>query len=322
MAELSALETQESDATPTAGDPAMAPGRVIAELRDVWKSYGEVVALYGIDLQVHAGEVLGLLGPNGAGKTTTVNLLLGLAQPLQGSVKVFGHDPRDSRSRRHVGAMLQISAVPETLRVAELIDLFSSYYPDPLPIEETLRIAGLEGLERRPFGQLSGGQRQRVLFALSICGDPELLYLDEPTTGLDVEARRGLWAQIRQFVDRGRSVVLTTHYLEEADALADRIVLLNKGRTIAEGSPAEIKARVQGRRIRCRTRLHPFEIKGIPGVTQVTEVDGLLEILTPRAEPIVRELLMRDSDLSDLEVLGAALDDAFLALTDSNKEAA
>ena len=320
MAEVSSLSTQSSNAPTT--DPAMAPGRVIAELQDVWKSYGDIVALYGIDLQIHAGEVLGLLGPNGAGKTTTVNLLLGLSQPLQGTVQVFGHDPSHARSRMHVGAMLQISAVPETLRVAELIDLFSSYYPDPLPIDETVHIAGLEGIEKRPFGQLSGGQRQRVLFALSICGDPELLYLDEPTTGLDVEARRGLWAQIRQFVDRGRSVVLTTHYLEEADALADRIVLLDGGRTIAEGSPAEIKARVQGRRIRCHTRLHPFEIKGIPGVTQATEVDGVTEILTPRAEPIVRELLMRDPELSDLEVLGAALDDAFLALTHSNKEAA
>lgn len=322
MADLSTATAQDMEEETRSADPAMAPGRVIAELRDVWKSYGDVVALYGIDLQVHAGEVLGLLGPNGAGKTTTVNLLLGLSKPLQGTVQVFGHDPSDAASRMHVGAMLQISAVPETLRVAELIDLFSSYYPDPLPIGETLRIAGLEGLEKRPFGELSGGQRQRVLFALSICGDPELLYLDEPTTGLDVEARRGLWAQIRQFVGRGRSVVLTTHYLEEADALADRIVLLNKGRTIAEGSPAEIKSRVQGRRIRCRTRLHAFEIKGIPGVTQATEVDGVLEILTPRAESVVRELLMRDSDLADLEVLGAALDDAFLALTHTDKEAA
>ncbi len=295
-------------------------GQVIAELRDVWKSYGEVVALYGLDLQIRAGEVLGLLGPNGAGKTTTVNLLLGLVQPLQGSVEVFGMDPQSTRSRMHVGAMLQISAVPETLRVRELVELFSSYYPSPMVVDETIRIAGLEGLEDRPFGKLSGGQRQRVLFALSICGDPELLYLDEPTTGLDVEARRGLWSQIRSFVDRGRSVVLTTHYLEEADALADRIVLLDRGRSIAEGTPAEIKSRVQGRRIRCRTRLHPFELQGIPGIRRIEEIDGILEILTPRAEPIVRELLMRDADLADLEVLGAALDDAFLALTETSKE--
>jgi len=294
---------------------------VIAELEDVWKSYGDLMALCGLDLEIRAGEVLSLLGPNGAGKTTTVNLLLGLAKPLQGSVRVFGCAPDHPKSRTRVGAMLQISAVPQTLRVAELVELFSSYYPDPLTAKETLRIAGLQRLERRPFGELSGGQRQRVLFALSICGDPELLYLDEPTTGLDVEARRGLWQQIRTFVERGRSVVLTTHYLEEADALADRIVLLNEGRSIAEGSPSMIKARVQGRRIRCRTRLHTSEIDCMPGVKNVGSEDGLVEILTSRAEPVVRELLMRDSDLSDLEVIGAALDDAFLALT-TKKEAA
>jgi ABC-2 type transport system ATP-binding protein len=305
---------------PNAAHPA--PGPVIAQLTDVWKSYGEIVALYGLDLEVRAGEVLAILGPNGAGKTTTVNLLLGLAKPIQGTVEVFGHPPNDTSSRLHVGAMLQISAVPQTLRVAELIELFSSYYSNPLTVEETVRIAGLQGLERRPFGELSGGQRQRTLFALAICGDPELLYLDEPTTGLDVEARRGLWAQIRQFVGRGRSVVLTTHYLEEADELADRIVLLNKGRSIAEGTPDQIKSRVQGRRIRCRTRLHSWEIQGVPGVTQVEQRDGITEILTPRAEPIVRELLTRDSDLADLEILGAALDDAFLALTESDKEIA
>jgi ABC-2 type transport system ATP-binding protein len=217
--------------------------------------------------------------------------------------------------------MLQISAVPQTLHVAELVELFSSYYPDPLGTAETLRVAGLEGLEKRPFGQLSGGQLQRVLFALSICGDPELLYLDEPTTGLDVVARRGLWQQIRTFVERGRSVVLTTHYLEEADALADRIVLLNEGRSIAEGSPAMIKGRVQGRRICCRTYLQTSQIEGIPGVENVARIDGRVEIFTSRAEPVVRELLMRDGDLEDLEVVGAALDDAFLALT-SKKEAA
>lgn len=314
---------QTTLATVNRPSPVLGPvGPVIASLEDVWKSYGDLMALYGLDLQIHAGEVLSILGPNGAGKTTTVNLLLGLAKPIQGEVRVFGHHPNDPQSRIHVGAMLQISAVPQTLHVAELIELFSSYYPDPLPIDETVRIAGLDGLEKRPFGELSGGQRQRTLFALSICGDPELLYLDEPTTGLDVEARRGLWTQIREFVDRGRSVVLTTHYLEEADALADRIVLLNEGRSIAEGTPDQIKSRVQGRRIRCRTRLHVWEIQGVPGVNHVEVHDGVTEILTPRAEPIVRELLMRDTELTDLEVLGAALDDAFLALTNSDKEVA
>lgn len=297
-------------------------GQVIARLRDVWKSYGEVMALRGLDLEIHAGEVVGLLGPNGAGKTTAVNLLLGLTRARQGTVRVFGAAPDDPASRMRVGAMLQISAVPQTLRTAELVTLFSSYYPAPLPVGDTLGIAGLEGLERRPFGQLSGGQRQRLLFALAICGDPELLYLDEPTAGLDVEARRGLWRQIREVVGRGRGVVLTTHYLEEADALADRIILLDRGRTIATGSPSQIKARVQGRRIRCRTRLSSRDLEAMPGVTRVALQDGAVEILAPTAEPVVRELLTRDRDLTDLEVHGAALDDAFLALIRNDQEAA
>lgn len=215
----------------------------VAELRGVTKLYGTVEALRGINLAIAPGELVALLGPNGAGKTTAVRILLGLAAPTTGKATVFGQDPGSHEAKLRRGALLQVAKVPETLRVREHIELFSSYYEKPMPIEEILIAAGLKSIERKLFGDLSGGQKQRVLFALAICGNPALLFLDEPTVGLDVEARRALWARIRTFVDRGGSVLLTTHYLDEADALAHRIVVINQGRIVAEGTPAEIKER-------------------------------------------------------------------------------
>jgi ABC-2 type transport system ATP-binding protein len=212
-----------------------------ARFTGVRKCYGAVEALRGLDLTINPGEVVALLGANGAGKTTTVRTLLGLVKPDSGEVRLFGRDPREAAARTRMGAVLQIARVPETLRVREHIHLFSSYYPSPMPMAEVIEAAGLAGLERRKFGELSGGQQKRVLFALALCGNPDLLVLDEPTTGLDVEARRALWKQIRAFVARGKSVLLTTHYLAEAEALANRVVVLDKGSVVAEGTPAEIK---------------------------------------------------------------------------------
>jgi ABC-2 type transport system ATP-binding protein len=214
---------------------------VPAQFTRVTKNYGMVEALRGLDLTIRPGELVALLGANGAGKTTAVRALLGLSKPTSGDVRVFGGDPRDARSRTRIGAMLQIARVPETLRVREHIHLFSSYYPNPRPIGEVIEAAGLQGIEKRKFGELSGGQQKRVLFALALCGNPDLLVLDEPTTGLDVEARRALWKQIRAFIAGGRSVLLTTHYLAEAEALASRVVVIHKGVVMAEGTPAEIK---------------------------------------------------------------------------------
>jgi ABC-2 type transport system ATP-binding protein len=208
--------------------------------------------------------------------------------------------------------------VPETLRVREHIDLFSSYYRKPMRAEEILAAAGLEKLSDRKFGDLSGGQRQRVLFALAICGDPDLLFLDEPTVGLDVEARRMLWDEIRRMVDRGKTVLLTTHYLQEADALADRIAVINQGEIIAEGTPAEIKAKTSGKRIRCVTSLSLNVVRQIPGVREANEDREAIEIQAAQAEPVVRELLLRDSQLSGLEITSAGLEEAFLALTQEN----
>jgi ABC-2 type transport system ATP-binding protein len=290
-------------------------GAVIASLNGASKSFGDVHALRRVNFAVRAGELVALLGPNGAGKTTAVKLFLGLAKPTTGTVSVFGGDPIHADVRTRMGAMLQVAKVPETLRVREHIDLFSSYYPRPLRLDETLALAGLQEIKNRVFGELSGGQRQRVLFALALCGDPDILFLDEPTVGLDVESRRILWEEIRKLIARGKSVLLTTHYLEEADALADRVVVINRGQIIAEGTPAEIKASTAGRRIRCVTSLGIETVRAMAGVVEVSRNRDALEIRAAEAEAIVRELLMRDPGLSGLEVSSAGLEEAFLALT-------
>jgi ABC-2 type transport system ATP-binding protein len=279
-----------------------------------------VNALNNLDLTIRAGELLALLGPNGAGKTTAVKLLLGLAKPNHGRVSVFDCDPTLPESRVRTGAMLQVGRVPETLRVREHIELFSSYYPRPLSTAELLALTGLTDVQERLFGELSGGQRQRVLFALALCGNPDLLFLDEPTVGMDVESRRVLWNQIRELVSLGKTVLLTTHYLEEADALADRVVVLNHGTVIAEGAPSEIKAKTAGRRIRCVSRLPSEFVRQIPGVLNVRQDRDALEIQAAVAEPVLRELFLRDESLSQVEVTSAGLEEAFLALTNNVNE--
>jgi len=289
--------------------------RVVARLERVSKHFGNIHALREVNLSIRSGELVALLGPNGAGKTTAVKLLLGLARPTSGAVSIFGGNPIQSAVRTRVGAMLQVAKVPETLRVREHIELFSSYYPAPLPLAEVLALAGLQDIRDRLFGELSGGQKQRVLFALAICGDPDLLFLDEPTVGLDVEARRLLWTQIRRLLACGKTILLTTHYLEEADALANRIVVINHGEIIAEGTPAEIKAKTAGRRIRCVSSLDVSTISALPQVLDVQQQQGAYEIRVTEAEPVLRELLMRDPALSAVEVSSAGLEEAFLALT-------
>ncbi|MGH8278090.1 MAG: ABC transporter ATP-binding protein [Gammaproteobacteria bacterium] len=292
----------------------------IAALHNVTKQYGAIVAVDQLDLEIHSGKVLALLGPNGAGKTTTVNLLLGLAWPSSGRVELFGLSPREVAARRHIGAMLQGAQLGGHARVQEVIALQSGYYPAPLALKDTLHTAGLEGLENRPVVKLSGGQKQRLMFALAICGNSELLFLDEPTVGLDVEARRSFWASIRQLKEQGRSIVLTTHYLEEADALADRIVVINRGRIIAAGSPADIKRTVAQRHIRCVTRLKASQIKMLPDAPSVNQDGERLDIVATHPESVLFEMLKLDPALHDLEVTGARLEEAFLALTDDHRE--
>jgi ABC-2 type transport system ATP-binding protein len=292
-------------------DDAQTPAR----LARVTKRYGAVTALNGIDVALQSGETLALLGPNGAGKTTAIRTLLGVIKPDEGTATLFGRDPRVAKNRTRVGAMLQVSGVPATLTVAEHVRLFSAYYPHPLPLAETLAIAGLRGLQYRLYGQLSGGQKQRVAFALAICGDPDALVLDEPTSALDVESRHALWDQIRGYVARGRSVLLTTHDLAEADALADRIVVLFGGRVVAEGSAAQIKERAGGAIVRCTTGLDDERLRAVRGIDSIARDGGAVRIATRVPDAVVRALYVLDPTFALLNVVQTPLEEAFLALT-------
>lgn len=288
----------------------------VIEMSGVTKTFGNNTALAGVDLSVEQGEVVALLDPNGAGKTTAISIMLGLRAPTGGEVRLFGLPPRDLRARSRVGAMLQESGVPDTLRVREVIDLFRSYYPNPLPTDEVIERAGLEEKERAVVGQLSGGQRQRVYFALAICGDPEVLFLDEPTVALDVDSRRRFWEQIRGSAEAGRTVLLTTHYLEEADALADRIVVVDRGTVVVDGTSESIKAYVDRKRVRFETQneLGPGFFEDLP-VSGLSIEDGAVAFVSPAPEEILTRLIKSNVKFSNLEVVGADLEEAFLELT-------
>jgi ABC-2 type transport system ATP-binding protein len=288
----------------------------VVELTAAWKRYGDVEALRGVDLTIERGEVVALLGPNGAGKTTTVHLMLGLRRPTSGQARLFGLDPTDRHARSRCGVVLQESGVTGVLTVREIVDLVRAYYPAPLPAEEALALAGLGELGARRVGALSGGQRQRLFFALAVCGDPDALFLDEPTVGMDVDARQIFLASLRRFTAEGKTIVLTTHYLEEADQLARRIVVIDRGAVIADATPGEMKAHAAGKRVRFRTAgpLEAGVFRGLP--TQNLEIGAdRVSLLSNAPEEILRSLFARGVTVEDLEVVGATLEEALLSLT-------
>jgi ABC-2 type transport system ATP-binding protein len=293
----------------------------VARLDRAVKRYGRLTALDGADLVVRRGELLALLGPNGAGKTTAIGLLLGLIRADAGTVELFGQDPQQIQARRRIGVMLQDAALPPTLRVGELLRLTASYYPNPRQLAETAALAGVTDLLKRPYAKLSGGQQRRVQFALALCGRPELLFLDEPTVGMDIEARQKLWVAIRQLLAEGCSVLLTTHYLEEAEALADRVCVMSRGRMIHEGTVEALRARVALKRIRCLSALTVDTLRGWPEVSEVWQESERLHITTADAEIVVRRLLDADAQLRELEVQRAGLAEAFTELTRDADEA-
>jgi ABC-2 type transport system ATP-binding protein len=293
--------------------------QTVAQLRGVTKNYGKVRALDQIDLTVRRGEILAVLGPNGAGKTTAISLLLGLLKPDAGTATLFGLNPASLPARRRIGAMLQTAGVPDTIMVGELIRLFRSYYPKPHTFADIVALAGVDDILKRRYGKLSGGQQRRAQFALAIAGNPDILFLDEPTTGLDINAREILWKTIRTLADDGCAIVLTTHYLEEAEALANRVCVLSQGRVVAEGDVQQIRARVGQRRVSCVSTLDSEAVSAWPNVRKVARVGDRIEIVTDAAENLVRRLLDEDAGLSELEVRRAGLAEAFVEIT---KEAA
>lgn len=280
------------------------------------KRFGQTTALNNVSFTVQRGETVAILGPNGAGKTTAISLLLGLRPPTSGTVRVFGENPRLATARTRIGAMLQESGVPLTLKAREVVEFVSAMYPNPLGVMDALETAELTHRADARVATLSGGEKQRLYFALAIVGRPDLLFLDEPTVALDVETRRRFWSEIRGQVARGTTVVLTTHYIEEADALADRVIVVDHGKIIVEGKPSEIKARVGGRYMRFSApSLSKEQIEALPGVQRVTFDGARWSVLSVQPEAGLAQLFAAGVVLEQLEVIDAGLEEAFLALT-------
>ncbi|MEX2223419.1 MAG: ABC transporter ATP-binding protein [Candidatus Rokuibacteriota bacterium] len=277
----------------------------------------------GVDLTIRGGEVVAMLGPNGAGKTTSISLMLGLRRPTAGQVRLFGLPPTDRRARSRCGVMLQESGTTSVLTVREIVDVFRAYYPAPLPAERAIGMAGLTEQAAARVGTLSGGQRQRLYFALAICGDPDILFLDEPTVGMDVEARRAFVASMQALSAAGKTIVFTTHYLREAEELARRIIVIDRGAVIADASPQELKSRVPGKKITLIAG-RPFareHFDGLPASVLSLSAERA-SLLSNEPAPVLRELFRRGADVIDLEVTGADLEEAFLALTRRGEGAA
>jgi len=294
----------------------------VVDVRDVTRTFGPVTALDHVSFAVEPGELVGLLGPNGAGKTTLLSLVSGLRRPDSGTVRLFGGDPRDSASRVSLGTTPQETGLPETLRVGEVVDLVSRHFPDPMPAAELLERFGLTAQTRRQTGALSGGQKRRLAVALALVGRPQLVLLDEPTTGLDVEARHELWTALRTFHTEGATVVVTSHYLEEIEALAERVVVVGQGRILADDLLSRVLATVARRKVLVglpdRAAAQALTA-ALPSVSEPAREGDRFAFLAADADELVRQLVRLDVAFSDLEVRGASLEEAFISLTKESR---
>jgi ABC-2 type transport system ATP-binding protein len=284
-------------------------------LGDLTKSFGDVHAVRGIDLQIEQGEIVAFLGPNGAGKTTTIDMLLGLSRPTAGAVDVLGLPPRQAIARGLVSAVMQTGGLLKDLTVRETVEYTASLFADTQPVDAVLAHAGIASLADRRVGKCSGGEQQRLRFAMALLPDPALLLLDEPTTGMDVEGRRAFWSAIRRDAEKGRTVLFATHYLEEADQYADRIVLMRKGRIVADGTGSQIKALAAGRTVRATLEEPDHRaLARLDGVDSV-EVRGDTVLLHARDTDTVARYLLTQTDARDLEITARGIEEAFLTLT-------
>jgi len=278
------------------------------------KNYGDVHALKGISLDVEKGEFVALIGANGAGKTTLLSILMGLLTQSDGAVHILGGKPGDMAVRRACGVMLQATALPDALKVKELIELFRSYYPAPRPLHDLMTITGLADLGDRRYKALSGGQQRRVQFALALAGDPQLLFLDEPTVGLDMEVRREFWTILDDLKAHGVTIILTSHYLDEIEALADRLIVIREGEIIANDATHNIKRRVEHKNITCQISQSVSDLKKIDGVISVSQVGRLKTIATNAENKVLAHLLATDPGLTDLLVESSSLEDAIQSM--------
>ncbi|HXP21081.1 MAG TPA: ABC transporter ATP-binding protein [Streptosporangiaceae bacterium] len=311
--------TATSSATPSRppGPGGQPPAISLAGLH---KYFGHVRAVQGVDLAVESGEIVALLGPNGAGKTSTIDVILGLSQPTAGQVSVYGMTPRNAIDRGLVSAVLQTGGLLSDLTVGETVAYTASLFARSKPVDEVLKGAGIAAIADRRVGKCSGGEKQRLRFAMALLPDPELLILDEPTTGMDVEGRRGFWASIRQDAEEGRTVLFATHYLEEADAYADRIVLLRHGRVVADGTAAEVKALAAGRTVRATLPgADEATLAGLPGADSV-EVRGDTVLIQASDSDAVARHLLTSTQARDLEITARGIEEAFLALTSDDEQ--
>jgi ABC-2 type transport system ATP-binding protein len=293
---------------------------VLASLESIRKRYGQLAALDGFDLAVNRGELLALLGPNGAGKSTAISILLGLQSPDQGEARLFGLTPQDIDGRRRIGVMMQEVMLPGVLTCRELLQQVAGYYPTPYEVETLIKRLSLESIAGRRYDKLSGGQKRQLQFGLALVGRPELMFLDEPTVGMDIQAREALWRVIRELLHEGCSILLTTHYLEEAEALANRVVVMARGKVVTTGSVDEIRASVSRKQVSLVSRLTADTVRAWPETLAAGLERDRLTITTRDAEALLQRLFREDPQLADIEVKRAGLAEAFTELTTDNQE--
>ncbi|MEK4508178.1 ABC transporter ATP-binding protein [Paenibacillus anaericanus] len=299
---------------------------VIVEMNQISKSFKEKKAVDHISFNIHKGSIVAILGPNGAGKTTTLSMMLGMLEPTQGTVKIFGQHPKDIKVREKIGAMLQQVSVIDRLKVREVIELFRSYYPNPMEMEFLINLTGLTPSDLNRYAEkLSGGQKRCLSFALALAGNPELLFLDEPTVGLDTTARRKFWASIRELSKQGKTVVFTTHYLQEADDAADRILLISQGALVADGTPEEIKSRIVKRSLSFLSDQDSPEFRqrliALPSIAECYDKDGRICVTTDNTDSVLAAIFTGGLPVRDVRIDQGRLDEAFEQLTQNHEEA-